>query len=187
MHARDATGARPRCGTCIGSSAGQNRRHNNRNPSCGKGSWRWKAVMPRRPGAPKRRRGTRPGCSLRIVTRRRPGTSIPPAGRSRRLPQGTCRGRAGGCATAQAGPGSPQAGLACALRSIVAGLERAHRTRPANRGAVILRQGLHRHDPAHPGAGGEPGYRGRDTGADDRGIRKIPTGSLGAEARRGLS
>ena len=73
------------------------------------------------------------------------------------------------------------------LRSIVAGLERTHRTSPANRGAVILRQGLHRHDPTYSGAGGEPGYRGRDTGADDRSIRKIPTGSLGAPIRRGLS
>ena len=56
-----------------------------------------------------------------------------------------------------------------------------------NRGAVILRQRVHGHDPAHPGAGGEPGYRGRDTGAHARGARKSPTGSLGAEARRGLS
>ena len=34
---------------------------------------------------------------------------------------------------AQAGLGSPQAGLVCALRSIAAGLERTDRTRPANR------------------------------------------------------
>ena len=48
-------------------------------------------------------------------------------------------------------PGSPQAGLVCALRSLAARLERAPRTGPANRGAVILRQGIRRHDPAHPG------------------------------------
>ena len=41
--------------------------------------------------------------------------------------------------------------------------------------------------PAHPGACGEPGYRGRETGADDRGARNSPTGSLGAEVCRGLS
>ena len=33
----------------------------------------------------------------------------------------------------------------------------------------ILRQGLHGHDPAHPGACGEPGYPGQDTGAPDPG------------------
>ena len=85
------------------------------------------------------------------------------------------------------GLGSPQAGLACALRSIVAGLERTHRTRPANRGAAILRQGIRRHDPPHPGIDGEPGYPGRDTSADDRGARKSPPGSLGAPVRGGLS
>ena len=47
------------------------------------------------------------------------------------------------------GPGSLQAGLACDLRSIVAGLERADRKRPANRGAAILRQGIHRHGPTY--------------------------------------
>ena len=81
----------------------------------------------------------------------------------------------------------PKPAWLCALRSLVAGLERAPRTRPANRGAVILRQGIRGHDPAHPDAGREPGYPGRDTGADDRGARKSPAGSLGAEARRGLS
>ena len=106
------------------------------------------------------------------VARSRRGRGSPrrhrPAGRSRRLPLGNCRGRAGGCAAAR--PGSPpQAGLVCAIRSLAAGLQRAHREGPTNRGAVILRQGIRGHDPAHPGAGGEPGYPGRDTGADDRG------------------
>ena len=33
--------------------------------------------MPRRPDAPKRRRGTRPGCSLPVMTQHRPGTPTP--------------------------------------------------------------------------------------------------------------
>ena len=52
---------------------------------------------------------------------------------------------------------------------------------------LFYAEGIRGHDPAHPGAGGEPGYPGRDTGADDRGARKSPTGSLGAEAPRGPS
>ena len=40
-----------------------------------------------------------------------------------------------------------------------------HRRRPANRHPIILRQGLHGHDPAHPGIGGEPGYPGQITRA----------------------
>ena len=95
--------------------------------------------------------------------------SVPP-GRSRRLPLGTCRGgRAGGCAAAQARPGPSQARLVCALRSLAEGLERTDRKGPTNRGAAILRQGIRRHDPPHPGIDGEPGYPGRDTSADDRG------------------
>ena len=75
----------------------------------------------------------------------------------------------------------PNTGLVCALRSLAAGLERTDRESPTNRGAVILCRRIRRHDPAHPGAGGEPGHPGRDTGADDRGARKSPTGSLSAE------
>ena len=110
--------------------------------------------------------------------------TVPP-GEAEDYPWAHARGRAGGCASA--GPGSPQAGLACALRSLAAGLERAHREGRTNRGAVILRHGIRGRDPAHPGVCGEPGYRGRETGADDRGARKLPTGSLGAPIRRGLS
>ena len=36
--------------TCIGSSGRRNGKHNNRNPNCGKGSWRWRAAAPKRPG-----------------------------------------------------------------------------------------------------------------------------------------
>ena len=95
-------------------------------------------------------------------TRPRPATSTPSRRSKPKTPLGTRRDRAGGYAAAR--PGSTQAGLVCALRSLAAGLERAYRTRPANRRAVILRQGIRGHDPAHPGAGGEPGYPGRDTG-----------------------
>ena len=83
--------------------------------------------------------------------------------------------------------GFPQAGVVCALRSLAAGLERTEREGPASRRAVILWQGIRGHDPAYPGAGREPGHPGRDTGADNRGARKSPTGSFGAEVCRGLS
>ena len=38
MPGLNATDAPPRCGRCIGSSAKRNRRHNIRNPNCGRGS-----------------------------------------------------------------------------------------------------------------------------------------------------
>ena len=94
MPGHGATGARPRCGTCTGSRRKRNRKLNNRNPNCGKGSWRWRAAATRRPSACRYGgRGTRPGCSRPIVTRRRgPARRYRPAGRSRRLPLGTRRG-----------------------------------------------------------------------------------------------
>ena len=52
-----------------------------------------------------------------------------------------------------------------AYEALAPGLERPHRRRPANRHPIILRQGLHGHDPAHPGIGGEPGYPGQITSA----------------------
>ena len=52
MPARAVIGARPQCGTFIGSSARRNRAYNSRNPNCGKGSWRWRAATQKRPGVP---------------------------------------------------------------------------------------------------------------------------------------
>ena len=65
--------------------------------------------------------------------------------------------------------GALEAGLVRALHGNAPGLEQPHRRRPASRHPIILRQGLHGHDPAHPGACGEPGYPGQDTGAPDPG------------------
>ena len=52
--------------------------------------------------------------------------------------------------------GTREAVLVCALHGITPGLERLHRRRPASWSPYILRQGVCGHDPAHPGAGGEP-------------------------------
>ena len=38
---------------------------------------------------------------------------------------------------------------------------------------LFYAKGYAGHHPAHPGTGGEPGYRGRNTGADDRGHLRI--------------
>ena len=62
-----------------------------------------------------------------------------------------------------------EAGLDAGLRSTAPGLEQPHRRRPASRYPIILRQGLHRHHPAHPGIDGEPGYPCQVTSALDPG------------------
>ena len=60
IHGRDATGARPRCATCIGSNGRLNRgRNNNLGRSCGKASGLWRTIMPRWTGVPKRWSGPR--------------------------------------------------------------------------------------------------------------------------------
>ena len=69
--------------------------------------------------------------------------------------------------------GTREAVLVCALYGIAPGLEHLHRRRPASWYPYILRQGVCGHDPAHPGAGGEPGCPGRNTGAHDAGFWRI--------------
>ena len=76
---------------------------------------------------------------------------------------GTAR-RTCGCTGECRTSGAREAGLVCALRSLSAGLERTGQNGPAKRRAVILRQGLHGHDPAHPGTDGKPGYPGQSHG-----------------------
>ena len=92
-----------------------------------------------------------------------------------------------GCTGESRTSGAREAGLACALRSLAAGLERTGQNSPAKRRAVILRQGLHGHDPAHPGTDGKPRYPGKATGAPDTGAGKSPALSLDPQTYPGLS
>ena len=73
IHGRDATGARPRCATCIGSNGRLNRgRNSNLGRSCGKASCLWRTIMPRWTGVPKRWSGPRRQRHPAVLPRRQP-------------------------------------------------------------------------------------------------------------------